>query len=197
MIGKFAERIAAWLIRREAIEASDRELYVYAAYSLLVTIFPIMLSMLMGMIMGKLLDSLRIVFPFMVIRKYSGGYHAKHPWTCFLCSCMLLFICILTASNIKCSVPFAVITACAAISLVMFSPIDSEDRRLEQTEKKRYRTIAALLSIGFFCSCPVFYALRMYSCTICFSAGLILTAGLQIPCIFRKLLSKVSSSGCF
>lgn len=91
---KCANAIADWLVRCAMIDEEDKELYRYAAYSLILSISPLLLAIGFGICMGRVKESVMITLPFMLIRKFSGGYHTKHAWSCMICSCLLLFLCI-------------------------------------------------------------------------------------------------------
>ena len=81
MIPVFIENISAWLIKHDAIKSEDKELYEYAIYSFFITISPLFLVILISGIMGKLFEGIVVIIPFMVLRKFSGGFHAKKAST--------------------------------------------------------------------------------------------------------------------
>lgn len=187
MMEKCANTMTTWLIQSGVVEEEDRELYEYAAYSLLITISPLLLSVIFGIVMGRLIQSIILIIPFMVIRKFSGGYHAKQAFVCFIWSSLLLILCIYLSSCIKCNLLLGIVTIWALISLIVFSPIDSENRRLSQKEKKKYKTISSILAIIFCYFSVIFYLLKLETYAVCFSIGIILSASLQIPCIYQRI----------
>ena len=191
MIERCADAVTDWLISHYAVEEQDRELYVYAVYSFLMTISPLLLSLIFGIMMGMVMQSIILIIPFMVIRKYSGGFHAKNAWSCLICSCLLLILCISMTSYIKCGLGLTTVTVMAFGSLMVFSPVDSENRRLELHEKKRYKYMTIVLAFAFELLSAALYLFHMYTYVVCISIGIILAAGLQIPCIFH--LFKVKS----
>ncbi|MDE6252877.1 MAG: accessory gene regulator B family protein [Lachnospiraceae bacterium] len=191
MIERCADAVTDWLISHYAVEEQDRELYVYAVYSFLMTISPLLLSLIFGIMMGMVMQSIILIIPFMVIRKYSGGFHAKNAWSCLICSCLLLILCISMTSYIKCGFGLTTVTVMALGSLMVCSPVDSENRRLELHEKKRYKYMTIVLVFAFELLSAALYLFHMYTYVVCISIGIILAAGLQIPCIFH--LFKVKS----
>ena len=80
-------------------------------------------------------------------------------------------------------------TGIAAVSLIVFSPIDSENRRLDIDEKRRYKKITAFCVILFGLLNIFSFFLEKHIYTTCFSIGIILTAGLQVPCIAKKYIN--------
>ena len=84
-----------WLVESETVHREDKELYEYAVYSLFLTVTPIVLILIIGSLLGKTIQGLIIIFPFMFIRKFSGGnscQETKDVPVVFLCgivSCCL------------------------------------------------------------------------------------------------------------
>lgn len=190
MIAHCVGAITTWLIRHEAVEEKDRELYEYAVYSLILTFSPLILIIMIGGLMGVIKESILLILPFMIIRKFSGGFHAKHEWTCLCGSCVLLFLCVFAATNIKCGIILHVVTVVAVISLVVCSPIDCENRRLQEHEKRRYKLVTAVTALLFELVYLLFLFFGAGTCAVCIAVGLILSAGLQIPCIPQMIKSK-------
>ena len=129
-----SKHVATWLIRCGAIDEMDRELYEYAVYSFIFLIAPLAIILTFGIMMDRVLESIIIIIPFMCVRKFSGGFHAKHVWVCILCSCSVLFMCVYMVTNIKYIFVLNICVVLAVTSLIILSPIDSESRKLDEGE---------------------------------------------------------------
>lgn len=188
MMEKCAGVVTDWLISCEMVKETDKELYQYAVYSVFLSLSPLLLAVGFGVCMGCIRESVVIIIPFVIIRKFSGGYHTEHAWSCLIGSCLLLLLCIVLSCYVKCGKEIAFFTAGAAVSLICFSPIENKNRLLSQDEKGLYKKITvALVTIFLFVDAVFFwYNLHIYS--VCISIGIILSAVLQIPCIFEKLV---------
>lgn len=186
MIGKCAYMVSDWLLSREVIQKEDQELYEYAVYSLLITIAPLAMSIIFGIIMGVFWQSIVLMIPFMTIRKYSGGYHAKKASVCFAISCLVLFCFISVSAYVEynSSVAFILILV-SVISLIVNSPIDSENRRLSEIEKRRYKRIVMVQTLVYLSIFLGLCVINQPIYALCISIGMILAAGLQFPCFFR------------
>ena len=186
MMQRLSKSLSKWLIKCDVIDNADRELYEYAVYCLFISISPIIITSILGLIMGKLSESIILIIPFMTIRKYSGGYHAKSFRACLIISTCLMAICISMTSFIKCGMVLDIITLCAIGSLTLFSPIDHENRRLDEYEKKKYKKTAGIIAIlfGIIYLALILFQINKYA--ICISMGLIISAGLQFPCVIFK-----------
>lgn len=188
MITKLADIIADWLIDCNVIKDVDKELYSYAVYSMLFLLSPLMLAVGFGACMGCVDRSVLIVIPFMFIRKFSGGYHTKHTWSCLMWSSLLLFLCVVLSFNIKCGWILAFLTIGAAVSLICNSPIDNENRSLSCEEHIRYKGMTTVLVIIFLFINILFFMCHLQMYSVCVSIGIMLSAGLQLPCIFRGFM---------
>lgn len=188
---RLAGVIVRWLIRQEAISKNDSELYAYAVHCFFLGIAPFIYAVVIGGIMGELKVSITLIIPFMVIRKLSGGFHTKKEWVCLMSSCLLLCVSIYTASSILHCVLYDSIVLLAVIELIVFSPIDSENRRLEKWEKKLRKREVAMLSLLFYGIYLGLLFLMKERMAISIGMGLILTAGLQMPCVWEELTKKI------
>lgn len=186
MLEKGAEALTDWLVRHNAIKNADRELYVYAAYSIFLSILPLFMAILLGSVMGKAAQSIFLVLPFMVIRKYSGGYHAKNPRSCLICSWLILFMFICTLLYVNWNFNLLTITIFSTISLWIFSPIDSNNRRLEIDEKKRFKSFAIMITVFWWIVTSIFLHLQLHSYACSLALGIIMAAFLQVPCILKN-----------
>ena len=79
--------IINWLIKNSAISEENRELYEYAVYSAELLILPVIMAIVIGWLAGSIINGVLLIIPFMLLKKYSGGYHAKK-----LSICMIIFL---------------------------------------------------------------------------------------------------------
>lgn len=184
--------MVSWLIRHEAIEKNQRELYEYAVHCLFLEMMPMLYAVIIGGIMGELSRSMVLVLPFMIIRKYSGGFHARSEWTCLVSSCLLLYCSIRAAVHVHNSIWFDFSVCLAIVWLVIFSPVDSENRRLENDEKIVRKKEVIVILILFMMVYIGLLLIAKSNYAICIGLGIILTAGLQVPCIVAIVFSKIT-----
>ena len=186
MISNKVKGIVWWLINNGAINEEDYELYEYAIYSLFFLWSPMIMAIIFGMILKITIKAIIFIIPFMLIRKYSGGYHAKNISVCLVSSCILMIIFLIILKYIKVSIALNVITCFSALIIAIFSPVDSENRRLEDAEAKRFNKISIIIT---FFVLLVYWLIQLTTWrdySACFGLSLILTAILMIPCINKK-----------
>lgn len=182
-----AKKLSKWLYIQGAIEESDMELYEYGAYVLLINIVPLLLSLTVGSIMGLALNGVLFITPFVLIRKFSGGFHAKRADVCFILSVVIISLGIYLTKEITLGIPLHIIMIWSVISLILLSPIDSENRRLSVKEKRIYRNIASGLVIIFFTIYIVLCICKKEEMAVSISLGIILIAGMQLICLMKDI----------
>ena len=128
--------IVTWLIRHGEIKEEKRELYEYAVHCFALSLAPVLYAVIIGEIMNEIVTSIILIIPFTIVRKFCGGFHAKNEWTCLISSCFLVYVCVVIARSIYHSIWLDIIMLLAIAWLINFSPIDSENRRLDLEEKK-------------------------------------------------------------
>lgn len=178
--------LSGWLVQQDAIEADDRELYEYAMYSFLISVMPLAIFLIAGGVIGMLPEGLLIVIPFMITRKFSGGYHAKHAYICMMISTGLLVSSFYVVIHAECNWIVHMLAILSGISVILNSPIDSENKKLEEDEISEYRCTTCLLVMITMVLYFVLLILNQNRYALCVAVSLVLTAILQLPCIMKK-----------
>lgn len=183
-----AKIFVAWLLKHDAIDKDDEELYEYAVQIFLITISPLILVVIIGMITGLLKNGILLIIPFLVMRKFSGGFHTRHTWTCLVLSTIILAGCMYITTYIQSGTALSIAVLLAFGSLIHFSPVESENKRLEIYEKIRYRKTVAVLGGMFWLLYVLLRLLQYDGYAVCIAVGIVLTALLQLPCIIQSLM---------
>lgn len=186
MMEKCTGKITEWLIKCDAIQEEDCKLYEYAMYSILLTLSPILLALVVGVLLGATQQGILIIIPFVILRKFSGGYHAKSAGVCFISSSLLLVLCIFLSFIVECDWRLWGVTALSAISLIYFSPIENENRLLNKKEWACYKKIVTAIVICFIIADLFLFLFKLDTYAICISIGIVLAAGLQLPCMLER-----------
>ena len=189
MMHRAADSVANWLVKGNAIGEEEAELYSYAMYSFLITSIPLILSIVVGTFMNMLLESILFIAPFVIIRKYSGGFHLKSPTVCLIVSTGIIAVFLLCIKFVLKYefYPVALILAIlSAILLFIKSPIDSEARKLSDRETIVFGKIAKSMVVIFLAVTFILTGFHIYRIAIPISFGIILPGALQVPCCFIK-----------
>lgn len=176
-----------WLLKTGAIEENEKELYEYAVFSFLFSLFPLCLVMIIGRALGMFVEGILMIVPFILIRKFSGGYHLNSSIVCFISSILLLSASIALISMILSTESYEIFSCAvvlAALQIFACSPIDSKARELNEKEKTLFRKIARLMIGAFLAFSLLLYAIGADKFAIPIGMGIIITALLQLPCAF-------------
>lgn len=187
MIKRIAKVTAKWLLRAGAISASDTELYEYGIYSLLFSMCPLGLVLIISLFLDMVAEGILLIIPFILLRKFCGGFHFQSPVLCGVVSTAVLTASLLGIDLVisaESYVWWVLILLLAVGQITVFSPIDSEGRRLTQNEKKVFRKIAITLSVITLAVCGILAALHQIRAAVSIGSGVVLSAALQLPCVF-------------
>lgn len=140
------------------------ELYEYAIYIILSGLFHILTILVLGICFNMLIESLVFYGSFISIRKFAGGYHAKTPSRCYLfsVSVSVAVLCLIKAVYAFYSSRFIllllIVELACAVFIFFVSPLESENKPLNEKEEKLYRIVTrCVVAVLFVVSIFLFY----------------------------------------
>lgn len=190
MLKRFAQIVTKWLLNEGVISFKDEILYVYIIESFLFSCLPLLLVFIISIALHMVTEGIIMILPFIFIRKFSGGFHFKSQYMCFIFSSILLLSFLLLIQNILkhenyyvCSL--AVYTS--VIILTLCSPIDCKERKLTQKERSLFKKVTIILSLFFLLLYSILIFYDEWNQGISLGLGIVIPAFLQLPCIFRNI----------
>jgi accessory gene regulator B len=171
MLNRIVKKISLSFCNNNIINKEDIEIYEYGLEILILTVFEVVSIILISMFLNKLLMTLLFILSFCSLRMFAGGYHAKTSIHCYL-EFLSVYIVYLILQHLP--LPLAVIPiAISAISeliVLLYAPIDNENKRLSTENTKRCRLISILVvSVGTLA--VVILSLTKSNFTYCISLG--------------------------
>lgn len=194
MITQIARVIVDWISKERSFDGEHDELYQFAAYSLLFGMVPFFIVIVLGILFGMLWEGITMLVPYILIRKFSGGYHVKSSSTCFFISLSVLSIALLLTRHIiegELTDILTIVTLCAVIILYKFSPIDSDARKLSLKERVVFRCVARAIAIGAFIGYLGMLYFEHNIIAVPIGMGINIAALLQLPCLLRIWFRKL------
>lgn len=155
----------------------------------LFSLLPLVLVMLLGCASGMLLEGVLMIVPFILVRKFSGGFHLQSPGVCFVSSLMLLsaFLFLIRLVSMKQSfILLSCLAVASTLQLFFCSPIDNEARKLSEKERAAFKKVARIMSLLFLAIYIALLSFGQSRFAVPIGTGLILTALLQVPCFFAE-----------
>ena len=154
--------MSGWLSRRMVergiIKEEEQEIYQFGIRNGMIILLNVLTAFLIGLVTEKLLIVAVFTVSFMVLRSYTGGYHSDSRIFCYIGSNLVLFIPVYTQSlfvktedNILC-----ILLAIAVSIILIFSPMHSKNRKLDEAEQKHFGrkaraiTVAQLIVLGYY-----------------------------------------------
>lgn len=184
-----AKAITRWLVNTKAIPPQMYDVFEYGIFSCLFSSMPVLVVVLLSIPLRMIPEGIAMIIPFILLRKFAGGFHFASPLPCSVTSVALLLICLFGIKATLIFQAYSLISSLVLLSLafiIIHSPIDSKSRRLADIEKKVFRKIAIILSIIMALTYFTLIFCTRYSTAIPIGFGIILTAFLQVPCVFLK-----------
>lgn len=148
---KYYRKLSNFLVSNHSIKKSDSELYEYAAKVFFQSIISIVVTILIGIAFGMLKECLCFILIFIILRKFTGGLHAKKYSHCLISSTALIttsliFIRVLEKNHFQ--IIFMSLTMIAVVIICVLSPVENNNKPLSNKEKNIYKIISIVLSLA-------------------------------------------------
>lgn len=144
---KILNCLTEYYVRKNIIPEEKKEVYFYGLKLITSDIINFSIIMILGLILGRFLDSVVFLLSFCTLRLFSGGFHAKTFWLCRL-TMMLTFSGVVLLSMRP--VPWqyaAAANAAAVIVIALLAPIEHPNKPLKEKQKKRNKIKAIIMSV--------------------------------------------------
>ena len=138
MLEKVSRHIALRLIKSGILKDDSIDLYSYAIQYLLLIIIPTINFTAYCIATQKILIGLIELFSFLLIRKYSGGYHCESSSVCLVFSTIILIFMAWLSYFIQPSLIQIIILLICEIELLIKGPIISVNHNVSSLERKKY-----------------------------------------------------------
>ncbi|MHC1746879.1 MAG: accessory gene regulator B family protein [Cellulosilyticaceae bacterium] len=135
-----ADRIVASFIDNEVIRSEDEELYTYGLQQGFLMVLNIATTIIIGVAMGMLWESIIFMVAYIPFRSYAGGYHAKTQLRCYCVSVLLVAGALLGIRLITwTSFISLIVTLTSGIIIFFLAPVEDSNKPLDQIEVKVYK----------------------------------------------------------
>lgn len=148
MLHRLSERIAL-----SVCNDSDKvplDIYIYGFELLVSSVIETISLLLIGLLTGKLIDTIIFIISFSSIRVFSGGYHANSYLKCFIVT-VAYYLLVLFSADIMLAFPNITIILIAIITLllsfilfILMSPVKSKSKSILNYKKQKILSIISL-----------------------------------------------------
>jgi len=150
MIRRFSEKILEYLIKSNVIENtdSDKEYYQYGIEITISSLHNIILILVIGILAHSFIESIIFLVCFMLIRQFTGGFHADTYFKCNLIFCISFIVVLIlyytTAKYLSTYISILITFVCVSIFLIR-CPIEHINKPIPDSRKVFHKIVAALL----------------------------------------------------
>lgn len=156
MIRKISNYITDSLIENRIINENERCLYFYCIEGLVEVIGNVLITLIIGTLLGKIFETALFLVIFIPLRSLVGGFHVKNENVCFILSIAIFIEILLSALYLQESleVMWSIrIYIVSMICILLIAPVDCKNKRLNKEKniklKKIILVFSAILSIVF------------------------------------------------
>lgn len=136
------ERLLKYLVENNRIQKEDVTLYRYGYRQGKVLLLNIVTILVIGLSMGMIWECIVFNIAYILLRSYSGGYHAPNAIVCYIISTFLeigVFWCIRT---INLNIFWYAVTIIMGSIVLLYAPIAATKKPLDELEQRRYQQIS-------------------------------------------------------
>lgn len=140
MFTHLSDMITNLFVKSSVIQEEDKDLYQYGVEQICNIILNILTTVIIGALYGMIPEILIFMFAYIPLRIYAGGFHAKTPFRCYLCSVAITVIALSVMKFVE--IPYFICIIAAAVSstvILKATPIEDKNKPLDSTEKAVFR----------------------------------------------------------
>lgn len=146
MLGAISDRIVQQLLKRDNIVQEEYEIYLFGVQQMISNILNVLSALVIGLVTGEILPCMIFLICFTAIRQYAGGYHASTRPRCYFLSMSVIAAVLLIIHNFVISYwLLAGLMLAASLVILLLSPVDTENKRLDSIEQNYYRKKAIVI----------------------------------------------------
>jgi accessory gene regulator B len=180
MISKLSKKVVIILIDKAIINDTEDELYRYGLFMLISQTLYFILSLIFGVILNIVLESVVFYVAFQFIRTSAGGIHASSELKCEVATTLSLLLCLGIVKlcdlyNFK--LVILILMLVATVLIFLLCPLDTPEKPLTIKEKKYFREKSWII---------VLIILTIIGLSMCFKINT-----LMYPCCMSLILESI------
>lgn len=162
-------------------EVERNEIVVYGSERGGIIFGSIIVTLILGIIMGIFFQSLLFFMSFSALRRYAGGYHSKTQNKCFILSFVILIISLLFIKYlIQCRNVVLIIAGVSCILIWLLAPVGNRNKLLGKIEQVIYKNKTRKILILESLILVVVYLLGIHSVFMAMATSIIVTCILVV-----------------
>jgi len=147
MLSRIATIISERLVSKEIIKKDETSIYIYGLELILSFVFSTVIVLIIGFILNCIFSTIMFLTIFIILRRFTGGFHAKTYAKCQICTISISTFVMIASKYI--TVEYFSFLTLAFLSypiIILFAPIKNPHKNLSNKKKKKNK----FLSVIFF-----------------------------------------------
>ena len=196
MENKLSKIICGHLLTAKIISNDYLEVYIYGMEILLSFLISTTIILTIVLISGRVLNTIIFLAIFMILRRFTGGFHADTYLICKIFTVGTYLTVLLLSEFIQLETFFYLILTIPGIPVVyLCSPIENPNKPLTDDEKKKHKfTSVVLYFVIMLIGICIQVISRTLSSVICYTLTSVIA--LMILSILKKGTSKNEETSC-
>lgn len=150
MLNKIATKITKTMLAHKIIAEDMFDIYVYGFELLLSFLFNTTIIMVSGILLSRILQTLLFLLIFVLLRSFTGGYHANTYSVCTLVTFLIYGGILLFSELFTPSLLFYEALAIVGVALLLaLAPIEHPNKKITEKKKRKYKHISLVLFLIF------------------------------------------------
>lgn len=148
MENKLSKRFSEYLLRENLITPEMFDVYVYGMELLLSFIISTVIILSIGILLHKPMQTIVFLGMFILLRRYTGGYHAKTYLRCKVITISTYLVVIALSELFTPTAIWHILFGIIGfLTILTLGPIENPNKPLTVGEKKKYKIIGLCLFI--------------------------------------------------
>lgn len=124
----------------QIVSNEDKEIYAYGINRVLTIVLNVATTLILGIIYGRVYEAALFFTAFILLRSYSGGYHASTPMKCYVLTVFLIttILSVMKFVSVHKSVCFG-LSLLSDIIIILLSPNEAKNKPLDAIERIIYK----------------------------------------------------------
>ena len=199
MIAAISMKISKSLLKSNAINQDELNVYAYGIQLLILGIVDWCITFLFMLLIGEIYLSIAYLSVFFTLRKHCGGYHAETHIRCIVISNTVYVLSVLVSANMQYENFTTLLLVGEIINFIIiykFSPVEHPNKHIEPIEMARHRKIGRIYNLvfGFVAIGLVLGSINQYACAI-FMAQLSVSIAVVLQRIKNRTRKEGSENG--
>lgn len=154
MISHISEQILKYLLRSNVINDSndEKEYYRYGIEITVSSLLNVILIIFIGILFQSVIESIVFLIFFMLIRQFTGGFHADTYFKCNFSFC-ISFISVLAMYHFteeKITVWLSILISILCVAIILLKcPIENINKPIPEHKRKFHKCLAVILGTGY------------------------------------------------